>query len=453
MANITITRITRTNGNVNNYNIIEGFGIAAAHTVLADAIFSDTEAVPAAATEGRHPAAFRYDRNGIPLIVTGSRGAYFAGQYRLKGTGPGNFQIISQPFALAPGPGPGAGEFTADGFTSVLDPLGPFRLAGNWQWAMVRATDGSNFANGPATRLEIYFLFGPHTIPTFAGIDFPLSLLRLAFPEYATHAGLNAAALQARVITDITTRMWDTGMDPVAPLRYDCRERHGGQSVHALALDFNLETITTRPNGRTTCNCCDLACWVKLTIDCLGEGPGTGAPYVAGVTVMYEEPWGCVPAGPLFGWENDPASANCNNPFWQDVNGVARFQPNVAPNDPTRTILSTHCFTVFTDTAGQQRVVDICHGLYHHGVGPVILPHGDMDLATYRTTCTDPPKRVVNSRRRGDGLASLLSEVRQHRVPQVNNDAVAVADEFLVVAADLMLPDPWSIMYAANAHP
>ncbi|KAK3369522.1 hypothetical protein B0T24DRAFT_668959 [Lasiosphaeria ovina] len=395
MANFTITNITRTNGHVNNYNVIEGFGVAAAHTVLNDAIFDVAEAVPATATEGRHPAAFRYDPNDIPLVVTGSRGAHSAGQYRLRGTGPGNFQIISQPFALAPGPGPGAGGFTADDFTSVLNPLGPFRLAGDWQWVMVRAADSSNFANGPATRLEIYFLFGPHTIPTFAGINFPLSLLRLAFPEYATLAGLNAAALQARIITDITNRLWATGMDPGAPMWYDCREAHGGQNVHAIGLDFNLETIITRPIGQTTCNCYDLACWVKLTIDCLGEGPGTGAPYVAGVTVTYEEPWGCVPAGPLFGWENIPAAANCNNPFWQDVNGLGRFQPNVAPNDLDRTIFSTHCFTVFTNTAGQQRVVDICHGLFHLGVGPVILAHGDMDLATYRTTCTDPPKRNV----------------------------------------------------------
>ncbi|KAK3373100.1 hypothetical protein B0T24DRAFT_702497 [Lasiosphaeria ovina] len=395
MATFTVTDIFRVHGDANNYNIRQGFGPAHANTVVNDAIFDRTEPVPGPVDQGQHPVAFRFDANHIPLTVRGTCDfPVAAANYRLRCTGPGNFQITSQSFNSGPG---GANVvFTATVFSNgALNPLSPFKVAGNWQWTMLRAADNSTLAIAPTTRLEIYFLLGPHSHPGIFATTFFLELLRLSAPDYVTLAGLAAGALEARIIHDIATRLWNTGVNGT-PLYYDCRRGYGGASQHILnGTEFNLETVITKPPHRCTCNCYDLACLVKLTVDSLGQRPGGGA-FVAGVAVTYDRPFGYVPPGPLFGWQNSPAHINCNNPFWQNAGVGGADDPwNMAKDDARRQPFLSHCYTVFTNTAGQQRVIDICHGNLNPVTNAVTLSDGVSDVQGYRATALDTPASNV----------------------------------------------------------
>ncbi|KAL2024323.1 hypothetical protein VTK56DRAFT_8805 [Thermocarpiscus australiensis] len=398
MSRLDIRQITRISPDPRNLEIREGYGIPARFTVPfpQNHIFS--------AADPDHPTAFLYDPARVPLLV---RGAYVfaAGRasYRLRGTGPGNFQITSQAFDVT---GTGAGpavEFTAGPFSHQGGaPGSPFKLQGDWTWSILRAADDGVVTTSVATPLEIYFMFGNPALPGLWPGIYLLDLIRLAFPDYQTVAGQPWANVEGIVIRDAVRRLWGLGGEQ---MHYDSRYRDGGSTQHLLGTEFNVGTFMTR--ARNTCNCHDLAALVKVTLGSLGTKPdplhpGAEVPVVSGLELIGDQPWGYIPAGPLFGWQGSVAH-DCNNPYWR-----ARFgpfwdpragvfytdaQPNVERTDANRTRFATHCYVVFNDHAGARRVVDICHATLNPA-NQVVIADGALDVPNYRAQSIDIESRA-----------------------------------------------------------
>lgn len=103
-------------------------------------------------------------------------------------------------------------------------------------------------------------------------------------------------------------------------------------------------------------------------------------------------PWGYIPLGPLFGWENSQAH-QCNNPYWASRNGPGmNAQPAVPRTDPARTSFSNHCYVVFNDHAGLTRVIDICHAI-SSPAGGILIQDGAHDVPNYRAQSIDIESR------------------------------------------------------------
>lgn len=270
MAQLVIASITRIKNDDANFDVRQGFGGNEQHTVRPnDVIFDSAELVPAPATEGSHPTAFRFIANHIPLSVTGTYGFPVGpGTYRLRGNGPGNFQIFSESFNVTGNPGGAAVGFTATLFSNQnLNPGSPFKVAGDWTWTLLPVGNINGVANSGATRLELYFLFGSHALP-YVWTDHFLELIRLSFPDYVTVAGVTWDNLEDRIISDIATRLWKLGGPG---LRYDSRSDVGGTAQCLLGSNFDLGNMILQTVN--FCNCYDLASLVKLALNSLGNKP------------------------------------------------------------------------------------------------------------------------------------------------------------------------------------
>ncbi|KAK0718566.1 hypothetical protein B0T26DRAFT_752477 [Lasiosphaeria miniovina] len=387
MAAVQITGITRVNGDANNYDIRQGFGAAETFTVRNDdAIFNTADAVPAPPTEAARPAAFLFAAANIPLTVNGTYGFPVGlAAYRLRGDGPGGFQITSQNFNATGVAGGAAVPFTATVFSHAgPQPASPFKVAGDWTWTILPAAGGGGIATSAGTRLEVYFMLGDHDVPfPFAATQI-LELIRLSFPTYGTIAGQPWANIEGPLIWEITQRLWLLGRPG---LFYDSTFATGGAAQHLLGTNFNLETMVSTVGVRT-CNCYDLASLVKLALGSLGKKPdpannGAEIPVISNVRIVADEPWGYIPSGPLFGWSGSLAH-QCNNPFWINRGGPGvHAAPQVPQMDPQRTAFRAHCYTTFTDHAGVVRPIDVCHAVINPA-GGLNLTGGAVDVPTYQ---------------------------------------------------------------------
>ncbi|KAK3375555.1 hypothetical protein B0T24DRAFT_676485 [Lasiosphaeria ovina] len=387
MAAYTITSISRVTNDDLNTDIRVGFGDANAPgggmrmTVRDDHIYSAADPV--------HPAAFMYAANHIPLVVSGSH-LFPAGvaAYRVRGTGPNNFTITTQPFNVT-GVAGTAVNFGASVFSNAGGaPGSPFKVVGNWTWSILNGTTGAVIATSAATPLELYFFFGDHCLPYIYSQTHFLELIRLSIPTYDIVAGQAWAAIELTIIWNAVVNLWNHGG---AALCYDSRFRKGGVAEHLRRNNFNLGSIMTR--SVATCNCFDLAALAKLTLLSLGRNTN-GEPMIAGTALQVDRPWGYIFPGPLFGWANT-AAHNCNSPFWQERLGGPGHdtQPLMAQNDANRTAFDCHCYAVYDDHTNVKRVIDICHatltGPPAAAPGPFNLAGGLVDVPNFRAAGID----------------------------------------------------------------
>ena len=263
MAQLIIETITRVAGDERNLEITQGFGINWALTIQG-------VSHPFSRAGGKHAAAFRYVGNNIPLEVRGTY-AFPAGpaNYRLRGTGPQNFQITSQNLSVTGTSTGDAVDFTFVGFSHQGGvPGSPFKVDGNWTWTILRATDDSPMAPTATTPLEIYFMFGNHNVPYLWNRRYILELISPLFPTYQDVANQPWANLEGNIIRNAVRQLWNHGGQR---LFYDSTYVSGGATAHLTRFNFNLETIMTRTVN--TCNCYDLAALVKVALGSFGLKP------------------------------------------------------------------------------------------------------------------------------------------------------------------------------------
>jgi len=97
---------------------------------------------------------------------------------------------------------------------------------------------------------------------------------------------------------------------------------------------------------------------------------------------VFRQPYGYVPPGPLFGW-NDVIHNNCNSPFWKGVPPMLDRPWNYANNlDAGRIAFWNHAWTEFDYANGSTRVLDVCHGLLN-SAGAVVLSLGQQNRVQY----------------------------------------------------------------------
>jgi hypothetical protein len=98
---------------------------------------------------------------------------------------------------------------------------------------------------------------------------------------------------------------------------------------------------------------------------------------------QYCDPFGYIPAGPLFGW-NVGNYQNLNSPFWVSANpAAAPHRDYILPhNDAARTYFDNHAFIQYELDANDDRVLDICHAIVDPG-GHVVLSSGKQTLDEY----------------------------------------------------------------------
>ncbi len=107
-----------------------------------------------------------------------------------------------------------------------------------------------------------------------------------------------------------------------------------------------------------------------------------------GLTI--DRPFGYIPDGPLYGW--DEPRRNLNSPVWN-------FQPFVMPwhyvnhRHPWRTFFHSHGWVEYI-TVNHWRVIDICHGLYVPG-GQDTISDGSQTSLQYMRAARDPEGFLV----------------------------------------------------------
>ncbi|KAK0712756.1 hypothetical protein B0T26DRAFT_873085 [Lasiosphaeria miniovina] len=385
-----ITRIRRVNSE-HDLDLRERFGRDQRWTLPED------QTIWSGRREKNYPAIFLWNKNDIPLTVTGEFAFPITQDktnYRLRGS-LGSFSIYSSSISIK---GTGSAlEFTATGFSHMGATIdSPFKVQGDWLWTVLDDARTTNISpNAGKIPLELYFSLGDDaTAYGHPGVFF-LELVRISFPPYESIAGKTWAALEEDIIFGVVKGLWNLGSGYTSdrPLYYDSRWAKGGVSKHLRHGSLNLESIFLK---RQRCvNCFDLAALAMVTLQSLGKRPGNPHPVnvVRGLRLTTDEPWGYIHMGPLFGWEGTMAH-RCNNPFWQHrvqhMNINIDAQPTVAPLDPLRTYFNRHCYCLFRPArATSEHVVDICHANIDATTGGALLISGSETISEFRDKCID----------------------------------------------------------------
>ncbi|KAJ7229978.1 hypothetical protein GGX14DRAFT_553476 [Mycena pura] len=411
--NFTVVEITRDPQHSAVAHIKDGYGLlnGAMMMVLENEVpvFSNTDPVPAVATQGHIPTAFTIDTNDIIPITVHFRCQNFPNgtqRYYLVGSGPGigNLSIRSADFAIPGGvPGPNAAALEATQFTypNPLPVNSPFRVTGDWTWTIHRTNDNALVATaGNPTRLELYFFLSDTT----SNGDHLLDFLRLAVPEYPVIANQQWSAVQQVVIGQIVVSLWGLGGLRNAPGQqfiqcgrvYDNRRDAGGAAHHLTGaggqFEFNVQSFMEVNQNMILVNCEDLAALVLVAFRALGQRVVGGVSQdVLPGALESRTMWGYIPDGPLWGW---PQQSTCNSPFWKDVNFNDAYNSHENNRTaPDRSHFHSHTYVVYRDLNNNEVVTDICHGLLQGG-NNAILTNGvsraqyyqqaiDFSLGTY----------------------------------------------------------------------
>ncbi|KAK1762872.1 hypothetical protein QBC33DRAFT_573949 [Phialemonium atrogriseum] len=401
---LRISKISRTFNDDSAQLIRVGFGTES-RTLIDPELYEIEKPQPQNGDESNRPAAFKLVRNAgksYHLVL------HFAGSfcflngtlaYRLVGTSPGNLRIATDQF-LHEGDGYTVQEFDTANMGLAMNTFSsqlqdgeidsPFRASGDWIWELYCFGGHEAVGTSHPVRMELYFFLG-NTAMHDAKKDHCLELIRRTIPPYSLIQGKTWPVVEADVVRHLAWNLWNLGS--IHGIEYDT-STSGGGSTYLVDKNVSISSFLGDHFHAfvNPCNCWDLAALVWAGCLSLGCRPGPHDQKeirISETFVISGRPWGYVPHGPLFGWQ-EHASRHCNSPFWFDwesySNDEASHRWDVPWDDADRTGFSAHCFAVLVPANGHgQKVLDICHGttLQQQPVFNYALEVGCTDLGVY----------------------------------------------------------------------
>ncbi|KAK3376721.1 hypothetical protein B0T24DRAFT_226955 [Lasiosphaeria ovina] len=242
--------------------------------------------------------------------------------------------------------------------------------------------------------MDFFFVMGSNDVPGVTELKkFHFELIERAYPAYSLVAGVAWDIARPQVVRQVVDRLWAFGRSRGGPnaIYYDSRIGVGGDRHHLQGANINLGSFFG-PNPDKLVNCFDLAAILFVMLKSFGRR-ADGTSIIQNAACVWDNPWGFVNEGPLFGQAGTPAHRR-NNPFWARLDWTQNTAPRIATNHPDRTAFSCHCYVTFEMQPSQTRVVNACHALCDPADPDPNFPHfnlssGNQTVATFRATNID----------------------------------------------------------------